>query len=150
MHLLGLHKLTTLRSSKHHAQSGSHDPITNGDGPNSAESSFSSPFFTSSTPPLSMNNTSPSQWVSSLSYLLQARTIPASKLQQQASSGTPITTERMHRDLVEWSARVAADDRELKTILQSLKAKGVNLEEVLMAVETEENGQVVVCLWDAL
>jgi hypothetical protein len=97
-----------------------------------------------------VHNTSSPPWVSPLSYLLQDRVIPARRLQQQVSSATPITTERMHRDLVEWSARVAADDRELRIILQNLKEEGVILEEVLMAVETEENVKVVVYLWGTM
>ena len=48
---------------------------------------------------------------------------------------------------MEWSARLASTERELRFILQDLKAEGLGIDDVLLAVQEEEDYQVVERLW---
>jgi hypothetical protein len=48
---------------------------------------------------------------------------------------------------MEWSARVASAERELRFILQDLKAEGVKFEDVLLAIQEEQDYQTVERLW---
>lgn len=73
--------------------------------------------------------------------------MPAHKLQRQERSAGLITFVKMHRDLVEWSARVASIDRELRSILRDLGEEGVNLETVLLSLEQEDDIPVIQRLW---
>jgi hypothetical protein len=86
-------------------------------------------------------------WVSSMRALLRERSAPALKLQEQQSSATPIASEKRHRELVEWSARVASIERELAALLRDLMGEGVNLAGALVAIQEEEDAQVIERLW---
>jgi hypothetical protein len=59
-------------------------------------------------------------------------------------SAAPITSEKMHRDLVEWSARVGSIERELRTLLRRLMGEGVDLAGALVAIQEEEEDVLVV------
>jgi hypothetical protein len=82
-------------------------------------------------------------WVSSMRALLRERSAPALKLQEQQSSATPIASEKRHRELVEWSARVASIERELKSLMRDLATEGVGPEYILLAFQEEQDVQVV-------
>jgi len=86
-------------------------------------------------------------WVSIMISLLDDRSEAASKLENEASSGSPITSIQLHRDLVSWSMTVASAERELKVILVSLKEDGVSLDEVLKELTREEDMEIVGRLW---
>lgn len=86
-------------------------------------------------------------WVSIMMNLLDERSEAASKLEQQASSGSPITSIQLHRDLVGWSMTVGSAERELKVILVSLKEDGVSLDEVLKELTREADMEIVGRLW---
>jgi hypothetical protein len=62
-------------------------------------------------------------------------------------SAAPITSEKMHRDLVEWSARVGSTERELRALLRDLMGEGVDLAGALVAIQEEEDVLVVERLW---
>jgi hypothetical protein len=68
-------------------------------------------------------------------------------LENQASSGSPITSIQLRRDLVGWSVTVASAERELKVILDSLKADGVSLDKVLQEHIKERDMEIVGRLW---
>jgi hypothetical protein len=105
------------------------------------------PHLPLNTPPPYPNQQSLPAWVSSLRFLLQDRAIPADKLQQQEISAAPITSEKMHRDLVEWSARVGSIERELRALLRELMGEGIDLAGALVAIQEEEDVLVVERLW---
>jgi hypothetical protein len=86
-------------------------------------------------------------WVSIMKDLLDERSQAANNVNNQASSGSSITSIQLHRDLVGWSMTVASAERELKVILDSLKADGVSLDEVLRENIGERDREVVGWLW---
>jgi hypothetical protein len=98
-------------------------------------------------PPFHTSQQSLPAWVSSIRILLQDRAVPANKLQQQQMSAAPITSEKMHRDLVEWSARVGSIERELRALLRELMGEGIDLAGALVAIQEEEDVLVVERLW---
>jgi hypothetical protein len=145
MHLRRLSRPSTLCATNNNLVSSSQDfPAIK----SLASSDQSSPLQ----PHLPLDTPHPNQqylpaWVSSLRFLLQDRSIPANKLQQQELSAAPISSEKTHRDLVEWSARVGSIERELRFIMRDLVAKGVGLEDVLMAILEDQDILVVKRLW---
>jgi hypothetical protein len=113
----------------------------------SGESLPPQPHYFPDTPDLAQNQLILPAWVYAMRALLCDRCIPANKLQEQHTLAAPITSEKMHRDLVEWSARVASTERELRFILQNLKAEGLGIGDVLLAIQEEQDQQVVEQLW---
>ena len=79
--------------------------------------------------------------------LLDDRSGAANKLEDQPSSGSPITSIQLHRELVGWSMTVASAERELKVTLVSLKEDGVSLDEVLKELTREEDIEGIGRLW---
>ena len=147
MQLLGFHKHFTLQSINPDV-SLSTQPSSPSNGSPTSDESTSLQLEISHGPA----NGCPNQpvlpaWVSSLRFLLRDRSIPAYKLQELKLLAAPITTEKMHRDLVEWSARVASIDRELRSLPRDMMDEGIGLEEVLVAIEEEQDVQVVRRLW---
>jgi len=86
-------------------------------------------------------------WVSIMISLLDERSEAANKLEDQASSGSPISSIQLHRDLVGWSMTVASAERELKVILDSLEGDGVSLDEVLEELTRGEDTEIIGRLW---
>jgi len=147
MHLLRLSRLSTLCPTNINPGSSSRDCPAICSPSSSAQSSPLQPHLPLDTPPLHTNRQSLPAWVFSLRFLLQDRSIPANKLQQQEMSAAPITSKKMHRDLVEWSARVGSIERELRALLRHLMGEGVDLAEALVAIPAEEDVLVVERLW---
>ena len=86
-------------------------------------------------------------WATSMRSLLRDRATPATKLEEQHTLAAPITSTKRHRELMEWSARVASTERELRSIMQDLKAEGVGFEDLLLAIQEEQDYLVVERLW---
>jgi hypothetical protein len=147
MHLPRLSKPSTLRSVNHNPLMSSPASPTSEEGASSDGCTSLQPHYPLGAPFLIQSQLVLPAWVSSMRALLRDRFIPANKLQEQHSSAAPITSEQRHRDLMEWSARVASAERELRFILQDLKAEGVRFEDVLLAIQEEQDYQAVERLW---
>jgi hypothetical protein len=147
MHCTRLSKPSPLRTVKHNSLISSPISPVSDESASSGESLPLQPHRSPDAPDLAQNQLVLPAWVSSMRALLCDRFTPANKLQEQHTSTAHITSEKMHRDLMEWSARVASTERELRFILQDLKTGGLGIEDVLLAIQEEQDHQVVERLW---
>jgi hypothetical protein len=147
MHLPGLPKPSPLRSMKYIPFVSSPISSASDESASSGESLPLQPHYSPGTPNLIQSQLVLPAWVTAVRALLRDRSTPANRLKEQHSTAAPITSEKMHRDLVVWSARVASTERELRFILQELKAEGLGIEDVLLAIQEDQDYQVVERLW---
>jgi hypothetical protein len=147
MHFPRLSKPTPLPSMKHGSFVDTPISPVSDKSASSGESLQFLPHRSPDVPDLAQNQLFPPAWVSSMRALLRDRSSPANKLQEQHTSAAPITSEKMHRDLVEWSARVGSIERELRALLRELMGEGVDLAGALVAIQEEEDVLVVERLW---
>jgi len=151
MHFPRLSKPSPLQSMKHY------QPISSPISPTSDESASSDeshllqpahqPHYFPGAPNLLQCQLVVPVWATSMRSLLYERATPANRLEEQHTLAAPITSEKRHRELMEWSARVASTERELRSIMQDLKAEGVGFEDVLLAIQEEQDYLVVERLW---
>lgn len=150
MHFPRLSKPSPLQSMKHHQPIS--PPISRSDESASSDESHLlqpalQPHHLPSAPNLLQCQLVFPVWATSVRSLLCERATPASRLKEQHTSGAPITSVKRHREVVEWSARVASIERELRFVLRDLVAAGLELEGILTAIQEEQDILVVKRLW---
>jgi len=151
MHFPRLSKPSPLQSTRHYQPISSPISPTSDESASADESHLSQPALqphqTPGAPNLLQCQLVVPVWATSLRSLLRDRATPANRLEEQHTLGAPITSEKRHRELMEWSARVASTERELRFIIQDLKAEGVGFKVVLLAIQQEQDYHVVERLW---